>query len=105
MKHISTFATLLLLVACGGGSSQPRVADRPVADAPDIAAPIVPADADPALPPSYEVAIAGAAAERNNARERCTSQPDAVRVQCEQEAIASFSAQQSDLDRLRGNTP
>jgi hypothetical protein len=105
MKHISIFATLLMLAACGGDSSPPRVADEPVADAPDIAAPIVSPDADPAAPPSYEVAIAGAAAERNNAKERCTSQPDSVRVQCEQEANAAFSEQQSELDRLRGNTP
>jgi hypothetical protein len=107
MKHACTFATLLLLVACGGESDQTRVAQTPVADMPDVAAPIVPPneDADPAAPPSYEVAIASAAAERNNAKERCASQPDAVRVQCEQEANASFSANQTDLDRLRGNTP
>jgi hypothetical protein len=107
MKHNCTFAILLLLAACGGDSSQPRVADEPVADEPDIAAPIVPPNeyADPAASPSYEVAIAGAAAERNNAKERCASQPDSVRVQCEQEANASFSANQAELDRLRGNTP
>jgi hypothetical protein len=107
MKHACTLATLLLLVACGGESDQTRVAEKTVADVPDIAAPIVPPneDSDPAAPPSYEVAIAGAAAERNNAKERCATQPDSVRVQCEQEANASFSEHQSELDRLRGNTP
>jgi hypothetical protein len=107
MKNVCTFATLLLLGACGGESSQPRVKEEPAADTHDIAAPIVPPNevADPAAPPSYEVAIAAAAAGRNNAKERCASQPDSVRVQCEQEANASFATQQSELDRLRGNTP
>jgi hypothetical protein len=107
MKHGCTFATLLLLVACGSEPSQPRVAENPAAETPDVAPAILPPNevADPAAPPSYEVAIAGAAAERNNAKERCATQPDSVRVQCEQEANASFSANQADLDRLRGNTP
>jgi hypothetical protein len=107
MKHGCAYATLFLLAACGGESDQARVAEKPVADVPDIAAPIVPPNevADPAAPPSYEVAIAGAAAERNNAKQRCATQPESVRVQCEQEANASFSEQQSELDRLRGNTP
>ena len=47
--------------------------------------------ADPAQPPSYEVAIAGAAADRNTAKERCAKQPESVRAQCEQEANAAFS--------------
>ena len=106
MKHACTFATLLLLVACGE-PSQPRLAETSVAETPDVAPAILPPNevADPAASPSYEVAIAGAAAERNNAKERCASQPDAVRVQCEQEANAAFSDNQSELDRLRGNTP
>ena len=107
MKHACTFAILLLLVACGGESSQTRVAEKPVAETPDVAPAILPPNeiADPAAAPSYEVAIAGAAAERHNAKERCASQPESVRVQCEQEANASFSAHQTELDRLRGNTP
>ena len=106
-QHGCAFATLLLLVACGGESGQTRVAEKPPAETPDVAPAILPPNevADPAAPPSYEVAIAGAAAERNNAKERCAAQPDSVRVQCEQEANASFSANQSELDRLRGNTP
>ena len=106
MKHACTFAILLLLVACGGGSNEPA-AEEPVAAMPEVAAPIVPPNevADPAAPPSYEVAIASAAAERNNAKERCAAQPESVRVRCEQEANAAFSENQTDLDHLRGNTP
>ncbi len=106
MKHASTFAILLLFGACGGKSPQPAD-EAPAAAVADVAPAIIPPNevADPAAPPSYEVAIAGAAAERNNARERCGQQPESVRTQCEQEANAAFSEAQADLDDLRGNTP
>ncbi len=61
--------------------------------------------ADPTEPPSYEVAIASAAATRNKALERCSNQPDAVRTQCEQEANAAFADAEASLQNLRGNTP
>jgi hypothetical protein len=95
---------LLLLGACGGKTSQPAL--EPVAK-PELAPPITAPheDADPALPPSYEVAIAGAAAEHNAAKKRCAEQPESVRAQCEQEANAAFSTAQGDLERLRGNQP
>jgi len=72
---------------------------------PAIAPAIVsPSDvADPAEPPSYEVAIASAAADRNKSLERCLQQPEAVRTQCEQEANAAFAERESSLQDLRGN--
>ena len=59
--------------------------------------------ANPTEPPSYEVSIASAAAQRNKALERCATQPEAVRTQCEQEANAAFSESESKLQDLRGN--
>jgi len=107
MKHAFTFATLLLLVACGGQSPEPAVETSAAATESGVAPAIIPPQevADPAQPPSYEVAIAGAAAERNATQERCAKQPEAVRAQCEQEANAAFSENQGDLERLRGNQP
>lgn len=102
-------ALLLLAAACGGESAGPTPDAQAAAPArkPAIAPAIIPPEevADPADPPSYEVAIAGAAAEHNNAKKRCEAQPESVRAQCEQEANASFSESREDLDRLRGNTP
>jgi hypothetical protein len=54
-------------------------------------------------PPSYEVSIASAAANHNNALERCSQQPEAVRTQCEQEANAAFAETEASLAPLRGN--
>lgn len=59
--------------------------------------------ADPAEPPSYEVAIASAAADRNKSLERCLHQPEAVRTQCEQEANSAFAEREAGLQDLRGN--
>jgi hypothetical protein len=105
MKHACSYATLLLLAACGGGSPQSGLEASASGVTPDVAPPIIPPHevADPAQPPSYEVAIAGAAAERNAAQDRCAKQPEAVRTKCEQEANAAFAEQQSDLADLRGN--
>ena len=107
MKHLFTFATLILLGACGGKSPEIAAEASAAAARPPIPPAIVPPHevADPTQPPSYEVAIAGAAAEHNTAKERCAKQPEAVRAQCEQEANAAFSDTQGDLDRLRGNQP
>ena len=109
MKPALALAVLFLCAACGGKT--PETAAPASADASPDAAAIAPAIVqpenigDPALPPSYEVAIAGTAAERNNAKKRCAAQPESVRTQCEQEANAAFSEAREDLDRLRGNTP
>lgn len=107
MKHACTFATLLLLGACGGESPEPAADASAATPLPAIAPPIVsPHEAgDPVEPPSYEVAIASAAAEHNAAQDRCAEQPEAVRAQCAQEANAAFSEARADLERLRGNTP
>jgi hypothetical protein len=113
MKRVILFlATACLLAACGGkaaDTSAVTVAAPPAAAAdppPDVAPAIVSPEenADPVEPPSYEVAIASAAADHNKAKERCTKQPKAVQTQCEQEANAAFSEARQNLDRLRGNT-
>jgi hypothetical protein len=72
---------------------------------PPIAPAIIPPDeaANPTEPPSYEVGIASAAATRNKALERCATQPEAVRTQCEQEANAAFAEDDAKLQDLRGN--
>ncbi len=57
----------------------------------------------PSESPSYEVSIASAAADHNNALERCTRQPESVRTQCEQEANAAFVEAEKNLEPLRGN--
>lgn len=59
--------------------------------------------ADPTEPPSYEVAIASAAATHNKALERCKSQPKSVQTQCEQEANAAFMDAQAEVQNLRGD--
>ena len=114
MNHriVPAAALIALLAACGpkagGGATgvaPPEVEARATTDAPAIAPPILAPDevADPAEPPSYEVSVASAAANRNTALTRCAQQPEVVRAQCEQEANAAFTEQQSDLADLRGN--
>ena len=102
---IAMLANLLLLGACdrspdntGGMTVAPKDS---AAFAPAIIAPGE--TADPTTPPSYEVGIASAASDRNNALERCATQPEAVRTQCEQEANAAFAEVESGLQDLRGN--
>ena len=94
-------ALLMLLCAC---ERAPAVAvstkdDRSLPPA------IIPGveDADPAARPSYEVGIATAAADRNNAKEKCAAMPDVERVTCEAAADAAFLTAEADLDDLRGN--
>lgn len=104
-KGISTIAALLTLAACDRAADvapapQPRES-RPPELAPAITSPAE--ISDPVQPPSYEVAVASAAADRNKALERCATQPDAVRAQCEQEANAAFAKADADLQHLRGN--
>jgi uncharacterized lipoprotein len=98
-------ALLTLLTACAREDG----ADRGSSDAEASAAAVAPAivapseTADPAQPPSYEVAIASAAAGHNKSIDRCERQPEAVRTQCEQEANAAFAETETSLDPLRGN--
>lgn len=117
MNHRIALALALLaaLAACGQktavnatgeASPSPAASMAPDADAAHPVAPaIIPPDevADPTEPPSYEVAIASAAANRNQALDRCTRQPEAVRTQCEQEANAAFADAEAKLQDLRGN--
>lgn len=105
MKHLYALAFLLSLGACSGNS--PDSTSQAAAAPPPVAPAIIPPEeiADPTEPPSYEVAIASAAAEHNSAKERCEKQPESVRAQCEQEANASFGESTEDLSRLRGNQP
>ena len=107
MKHLLASAILILLNACGGNSPEITAEASAEATLPPVTPAIVPPQeiADPTQPPSYEVAIASAAAEHNTARERCSKQPEAVRAPCEQEANAAFTDAQGDLDDLRGNQP
>jgi hypothetical protein len=93
-------AAALTLAACG----KPAEPITPAAD-PGIAPAIIAPDevTDPAQPPSYEVGIASAAADRNRALKRCAEQPEAVRTQCEQEANAAFAELEQNLENLRGN--
>lgn len=97
-----------LLAACGreqAAQAGSGLDSRAAADA--IAPAIIPPGeaSDPAQPPSYEVAIASAAADHNKALDRCRNQPESVRSQCEQEANVSFSEVQASLESLRGNQP
>lgn len=104
MNKLILVSALLALAACG--KADPGGIAAEATSTPDVAPPIIPPDeaANPAEPPSYEVGIATAAATRNKALERCAKQPEAVRTQCEQEANAAFSQNDSDLQDLRGNT-
>ena len=107
MKPAFALAVLMLHAACDGTTQEPGTAANASKPAPDI----VPAITQPeevsevAAPPSYEVAIASAAAEHNNAKKRCAAQPESMRAQCEQAANAAFAESRDNLDRLRGNTP
>jgi hypothetical protein len=103
MNKLVLISALLALGACG--KTSPDIGDAVAANTPDVAPPIIPPNevADPAEPPSYEVGIATAAASRNKALDRCATQPEAVRTQCEQEANAAFAQTESDLQDLRGN--
>ncbi len=104
---MNRFMLILALLALGACSEAGPGADDAVArNTPAIAPAIIPPDevANPAEPPSYEVGIATAAATRNRSLERCATQPEAVRTQCEQEANAAFLQSETDLQDLRGNT-
>ena len=106
-RLLSLITLTCLLAACGREESAQARPETGIEEAAAVAPAIIaPAEsADPAQPPSYEVAIASAAADHNKALERCRKQPEAVRSQCEQEANASFSDVEASLESLRGNQP
>jgi hypothetical protein len=59
--------------------------------------------ADPAEPPSYEVAIASAAADREQAKRRCAEKSERLRAMCEADADAAYESAEGALQDLRGN--
>jgi hypothetical protein len=98
----------ITLAACGRETADipaSAAATATEVDPAGLAPPLLPPGdgVDPVQPPSYEVAIATAAANHNKSLARCAEQPESVRVQCEQEANAAFAGAQSDLEPLRGN--
>lgn len=105
MNKLILTTALLLLGACGRTADPGLTAATSADSSPAIPPAIIPPDevANPTEPPSYEVGIASAAAVRNKALERCATQPEAVRTQCEQEANAAFAEDDAKLQDLRGN--
>jgi hypothetical protein len=98
-------STLLLLGACDRAPDNAAAVTASLKDSEAIAPALIEPgeNADPVAPPSYEVGIASAAADHNNALERCATQPEAVRAQCQQEANAEFAEAGAGLQDLRGN--
>jgi hypothetical protein len=101
-------SALVALAACGQKTEVASTGSTPpdAKPSPQIVPAIIPPDevADPTEPPSYEVSLASAAANRNTALARCLNQPAAVRTECEQEANAAFAEVETKLQDLRGNT-
>jgi hypothetical protein len=94
-------AALLLLVACEK-APEASVVDQAKDSLPPAI--IQPAEvADPAEPPSYEVGIATAAADRNRAKESCAEKSERLRAMCDAEADAAFASAEAELEDLRGN--
>jgi hypothetical protein len=106
-RHGILLGTLLLFGACGRSPGDDEDTAAAAANKPALAPAIIrpEEEAGPAEPPSYEVAIAAAAAEHNRAQDRCAQQPEAVRAQCDQEANAAFDETRRKLEDLRGNQP
>jgi hypothetical protein len=97
-----------MLAACDRSPARQRApAETP--EAGQAAQPVPPAivspveTADPAEPPSYEVAIASAAADREQAKRRCEDKSERLRAICESDADAAFESAQGALQDLRGN--
>jgi hypothetical protein len=105
MKLAPALAVLALATACAPPAEESATTEATQAGSAEIAPPISPPveGANPGLPPSYEVAIAAAAANRNREKARCATQPEAVRATCEQEANAAFAEVRASLEDLRGN--
>ncbi len=98
-------ATWLFLGACTQQASDTVSVEPGAKDSDGIAPAIISPDevSDPAAPASYEVAIAAAASDRNQALENCAAQPERMRAQCEQEANVTFAEAEAGLQDLRGN--
>ena len=98
-------ASLVLLAACDRTPAVKTPEQPAIKDSIEVAPALIAPNeaADPTEPPSYEVAIASAAATRNKALARCAQQPEIVRPQCEQEANAAFVESETKLQDLRGN--
>lgn len=58
----------------------------------------------PTGPPSYEVAIASAAADENQAMEACDERPKAERNSCRQRARAEWEKAAAEARNIRGRT-
>lgn len=99
--HVGGLAGLLLLCAC---AQTPDAAMESKDDA-SLPPPIISSQevADPAVPPSYEVGIATAAADRNRARENCAEKSERLKAMCEAEVDAQFASAEDELQDLRGN--
>jgi len=106
-QAIVTASLAAMLTACGPNAQPPADTRDPArrATMPRIAPAIIPPEefAGPAEPPSYEVAIATAAAARHKALGMCESLPAAMRTQCERQANAAFEQSRTRLQALRGN--
>lgn len=94
-------AALLLLCACAQAPDTGIAAN----DGNTLPPAIIPPSevADPSEPPSYEVAIATAATDRNRAREKCAEKSERLKAMCEAEVDAEFANAEADLQDLRGN--
>jgi hypothetical protein len=101
--RVGSLAALMLLCACGKAPEADAVTQAKPSVPPAIIAPAE--DADPAGPPSYEVGIATAAADRNRAKEKCAEKSERLRAICEAEADAAFTTAEAELQDLRGNQP
>jgi hypothetical protein len=96
----------LIALACLGACDRFPAGDRQATEETEtLPPPIVPPaeTSDAAEPPSYEVSIATAAAERNLAKKKCAELQDVERTTCEAEADSAFAAESSELESLRGN--
>jgi hypothetical protein len=102
---VSVLAALLALAFLGACDRFPAGESQATEETESLPPPIVPpadtSDANEA--PSYEVAIATAAAERNRAKKKCAELQEIERTSCESEADSAFATASSDLESLRGN--
>lgn len=90
-------ACAAIVSACGGPAEQ---GSQPARSA-DVAVQAVPAK----IAPSYEVAIAIAAADRNRALGECESLPEKERASCRDDAARRFDATRAGLQDSRGDQP
>jgi len=99
-------AALLLFGACAKEPDDRAKARAPAEQTTSALPPAIipPSDAsDTPSPPSFEVGIATAAANRNRAKEKCAEKSERVRAMCEADADAAFASAQAGIEDLRGN--